>query len=509
MCQQFEQSTEYMLDDIDLNAFVNALAETEHFLIYTGSVELQGIYLIGSPCLHDRADYVKQILKRCYPPPSGRHSQGSAYAPADSPSFEAENGPAPAPRESAYVLVLTPREPFLWTGAVMNLDYRGPELDTHDRRVRIVADGPVTRLHRARQRFIELFPAFESQVVAPTLANFARVNREVKRIKSSQFRLAQAILDSADRIHSTVRNISGFEGLLAAYYAFASDLGVRTLKSTDERFADRLGPLLMLFGIRWVGFICDDCVPSDGRTFKWAVSALEFVHAATEGDHILKLAPDDFARLRAGVASCMGLLISHFDILGARSNFEARKDREAMETTRAEARRLLVDKLATLKMHNDDSGRSEPDGSIYASSQRIIESTRLLEEQRHEIEGEHRLVGRVLDTERPEDRGLLFLASSSSNISMRWQQGRFIGGGTFGQVYLGVKLDTGDLMAVKEIRFQDLASAPQLIKQVRDEMRVMEMLSHPNIVEYYGIEVHRDKVYIFEECASSVAIRPR
>ncbi len=27
----------------------------------------------------------------------------------------------------------------------------------------------------------------------------------------------------------------------------------------------------------------------------------------------------------------------------------------------------------------------------------------------------------------------------------------------------------------------------------------MEMLQHPNIVEYYGIEVHRDKVYIFEE----------
>jgi len=25
------------------------------------------------------------------------------------------------------------------------------------------------------------------------------------------------------------------------------------------------------------------------------------------------------------------------------------------------------------------------------------------------------------------------------------------------------------------------------------------MLSHPNIVDYYGIEVHRDRVYIFEE----------
>lgn len=30
-------------------------------------------------------------------------------------------------------------------------------------------------------------------------------------------------------------------------------------------------------------------------------------------------------------------------------------------------------------------------------------------------------------------------------------------------------------------------------------MLVMELLSHDNIVEYYGIEVHRDKVYIFEE----------
>lgn len=54
-------------------------------------------------------------------------------------------------------------------------------------------------------------------------------------------------------------------------------------------------------------------------------------------------------------------------------------------------------------------------------------------------------------------------------------------------------------MAVKEIRFQDISSSPGLYKQIKDEMNVMEMLSHPNIVEYYGIEVHRDKVYIFEE----------
>ena len=54
-------------------------------------------------------------------------------------------------------------------------------------------------------------------------------------------------------------------------------------------------------------------------------------------------------------------------------------------------------------------------------------------------------------------------------------------------------------MAVKEIKFQEVAGLSNLYTQIKDELAVMEMLHHPNVVEYYGIEVHRDKVYIFEE----------
>lgn len=496
MAQQFEQSTEFHLDEIDLNAFVSALAETDHFLIYTGSIELQGIYLIGAPCLSDKPEIVKQILTRCYPPPANRYGSAHGREEAEQ-SMEGSRYLA----DPAYVLILTPREPFLWTGAVMNLDYRGVDFETHERRVRIVADGPLHRIERASRQLCELFPIFRTAVAADRLANFARVNREVKKIKSSQFRLAQVILGATEKIQDVARQMEGSEGLLAAFFAFASDLGVRTIKSLETRFQMRLAPLLMVFGINWVGFICDDCVPSDGRTFKWAVQALEFVHATTAGDYILKLNPDDFARLRAGVASCMGLLISHFDILGARSSFEARKDREMLETTRAEARKMLAEKLATFKMHAAESGRTAESSSVYVSSERIQGRIAELEEWRKDTDFDQRMCGRVLDVEHDEDRGLLVLASSSSNVNIRWQQGRFIGRGSFGEVCLGVKLDTGDLMAVKEIKFQDITSAPSLIKQIHEEMRVMEMLSHPNIVEYYGIEVHRDKVYIFEECA--------
>lgn len=125
-----------------------------------------------------------------------------------------------------------------------------------------------------------------------------------------------------------------------------------------------------------------------------------------------------------------------------------------------------------------------------------------IEQRRQEIETEQHMVGRVLSVERPEDRSLANLAASSSNVSMRWQQGRFIGSGAFGSVYCAVNLDSGTLMAVKEVRFKDPSSISQLYKQVKDELSVMELLHHPNVVEYYGIEVHRDKVYIFEEFCS-------
>jgi mitogen-activated protein kinase kinase kinase len=82
---------------------------------------------------------------------------------------------------------------------------------------------------------------------------------------------------------------------------------------------------------------------------------------------------------------------------------------------------------------------------------------------------------------------------------LRWQQGQFLGGGSFGTVHAAINLDTGGIMAVKEIRLQDPQMTPQIAQSIKDEMRVLEVLDHPNVVDYIGIEVHRDKVYLFME----------
>jgi mitogen-activated protein kinase kinase kinase len=105
-------------------------------------------------------------------------------------------------------------------------------------------------------------------------------------------------------------------------------------------------------------------------------------------------------------------------------------------------------------------------------SLRLVRDERLalisdLEQQRLGLSTDQHLMGRVLDEEVSEDRALVFLAASASNISLRWQQG-LRGGGANGSVYLGFNLDSGGIMAVKEIRVQDITNSPALYKQIKD-----------------------------------------
>lgn len=111
-----------------------------------------------------------------------------------------------------------------------------------------------------------------------------------------------------------------------------------------------------------------------------------------------------------------------------------------------------------------------------------------------------RIIGKMLDNTSYEDRNISLIARNSGSISVRWRQGPYIGSGSFGDVYVGTNLETGDTMAVKEIKFFDARNLEKLAKFIIEEMNVLQMLHHPNIIDYYGIEVFRDRIYIFMEC---------
>jgi mitogen-activated protein kinase kinase kinase len=470
---------------------------SDHFLVYTQSLEEEGTYIIASGSLLERLDTIPRILNEAFHVEEVTSEDGTRIVGIDYLASDAD--------AAGYLLVLSPQDQFIWQGKVVVLPLPKVQLDTQEGHIRLIADGPQRRLTAAKQTFKECLEVVNEEeetiisLVLPCLfevqAHLPKVNNELRKISRATTRLTESIVDSVHHVRKILRGVSNSQDLLGNWYFFASEHGQHAQRFMDANALNRFSRLLNKLAISWVTFICDDCEPTDRKTFKWAVNALEFAFQRTKRN-ILQIPDDQFEILRQRVGNCMTLLIGHFDILGARSNAEARNEKEKQEKI---LRAQVVDAYSDNEDFPVDSEEphmwTEPSARKYWDH--VSQALRELERSQTNMAPQHK--GKVLDDEMAEDRSLVFLASSSSNISIRWQQGRFIGAGAFGSVYLAMNLDSGSLMAVKEIKFQELSGLPNLYAQIKDELSVMEMLHHPNVVEYYGIEVHRDKVYIFEE----------
>jgi mitogen-activated protein kinase kinase kinase len=469
LTQRFENCTEYNINHIELdeealNDLYEALITTGHFLVETTDTENMGVYILASPALQDRPKDIQSLMTTCY------HAEENP----DDPS-------------NPYALILKPEQALFWTGKRMTADIREPTLDLKAGRLRLVADGSQQRLANANISFLQAIGTDLTKLIDQR-ANLPRVNQELQKIKKTAFRLSNTIMDSVEIIR---RQTAGLEcqDLIQACFAFATEFGQRSILYMDYNRRAMNNIRLTRLALDWVSFICDDCVASDRKTFRWAVVALEFAMMITRGQNILSISDEEYSSLRLKVAGCMSLLISHFDIMGARSTIAAQAERQRLN---AIAGKNLLDS----KNLKDD------DESIALTQAQWVVQLEEIDQFRKDKEAERQALGRVLEDSNEADRALTYLSSSATNVTLRWQQGQFVGGGTFGSVYAAMNLDSGHLMAVKEIRLQDPQLIPTIVTQIRDEMGVLQVLDHPNIVSYYGIEPHRDKVYIFMEYCS-------
>ncbi|KAG1327015.1 Mitogen-activated protein kinase kinase kinase NPK1 [Cocos nucifera] len=82
------------------------------------------------------------------------------------------------------------------------------------------------------------------------------------------------------------------------------------------------------------------------------------------------------------------------------------------------------------------------------------------------------------------------IVAEDSAPPIQWRKGELIGSGAFGQVYMGMNLDSGELLAVKQVLIaknnasKDKAQAH--IRELEEEVKLLKKLSHPNIVRYLG-----------------------
>ncbi|KAK4143236.1 uncharacterized protein C8A04DRAFT_37598 [Dichotomopilus funicola] len=447
-----------------LQDLFDRLVESGHFQVKTDKAAHQNVIILASPSLHNRESDI-QLLMNTF-------------------SYESRVEDPTDP----YLLIIRAETPPSWFGAKLHLSVRDEPLDIKLNHMRLIAGGSQARLINARKALLDSIDTHIDLIVEQR-SNLQKVNVRLMEIRKVAFKLSNAFMDSVETIRRQTRGLNCQE-LIQTCFIFATEFGQRSLLYMDNNRRTMNNMKLTKLALDWVSFICDDCNSSDRKTFRWAVQALEFAMGMTRGKHILGLGDDEYAKLRLKVAGCMALLISHFDIMGARSSVAAQAEKLRMEALMIQLKRL-----------NKGQGADDRTAAKYVEEHRLEELSKI-DDQRKQILLERSAMGRVLEISNEVDRSLAWLSSTATNFTMRWQQGHFVGGGTFGNVYAAMNLDTGQLMAVKEIRLQDPKMIPNIAGQIRDEMRVLETVDHPNVVSYYGIEVHRDRVYMFMEFCS-------
>lgn len=96
--------------------------------------------------------------------------------------------------------------------------------------------------------------------------------------------------------------------------------------------------------------------------------------------------------------------------------------------------------------------------------------------------------------------------SEPTGIAFRWKRGdQILGQGAFGTVFLGLNVDTGEMLAVKQLDTSDVSAKE--MASLEHEISMLRGLHHHNIVRYYGTERTPDTLSILLEYVPGGSIR--
>lgn len=83
-------------------------------------------------------------------------------------------------------------------------------------------------------------------------------------------------------------------------------------------------------------------------------------------------------------------------------------------------------------------------------------------------------------------------------VDFRWRLCGKLGSGRHANVYKVYNLDTGGLLAVKKFYITQ-ANYSERINKLAAETEWLAGLKHSNVVQYFGVEIHRDELLLFME----------
>lgn len=99
--------------------------------------------------------------------------------------------------------------------------------------------------------------------------------------------------------------------------------------------------------------------------------------------------------------------------------------------------------------------------------------------------------------QRPSREGAAQKAAQDVEGLKDYQLGDCLGKGAFGSVYRALNWGTGETVAIKQVRLENLGAAD--LKNMEMEIDLLKNLNHPNIVKYNGFVRSSESLYIILE----------
>uniref|UniRef100_A0A8D1YZ68 Mitogen-activated protein kinase kinase kinase 4 n=1 Tax=Sus scrofa TaxID=9823 RepID=A0A8D1YZ68_PIG len=384
------------------------------------------------------------------------------------------------------------------------------------------------------------------------------IARALQQLKNDALELCNRISDAIDRVDHMFTSDFDAEvdesesATLQQYYREAMTQGYNfgfeyhkeVVRLMSGEFRQKIGDKYISFARKWMNYVLTKCESGRGTRPRWATQGFDFLQAI-EPAFISALPEDDFLSLQALMNECIGHVIGkpHSPITaihrnsprpvkvprchsdppnphliiptpeGFRGSSVPENDRLASVAAELQFRSLSRHSSPTEERDEPAYPKGDSSGSTRrswelrtlisqtkdtASRQGPIEaiqrSVRLFEEKRHREMRRKNIIGQVCDTPKSYDN---VMHVGLRKVTFKWQRGNKIGEGQYGKVYTCISVDTGELMAMKEIRFQP--NDHKTIKETADELKIFEGIKHPNLVRYFGVELHREEMYIFME----------
>ncbi|XP_042320977.1 mitogen-activated protein kinase kinase kinase 4 isoform X6 [Sceloporus undulatus] len=384
------------------------------------------------------------------------------------------------------------------------------------------------------------------------------IAKALQQLKSDALQLCNKISSALDRVErmftsefdaevdesESVTLQQYYREAMIQCYNFGFEYHKEVIRLMSGDFRQKIGDQYISFARKWMNYVLTKCESGRGTRPRWATQGFDFLQAI-EPAFISALPEDDFLSLQALMNECIGHVIGkphspvtaihrnsprpvkvprcHSDppnphlIIptpeGFRGSSVPENDRLASIAAELQFRSLSRHSSPTEEREEPSYPRGDSSGSARRSwelrtlisqtkdtasrqgpMEAVQKSVQLFEEKRYREMRRKNIIGQVCDTPKSYDN---VMHVGLRKVTFKWQRGNKIGEGQYGKVYTCISVDTGELMAMKEIRFQP--NDHKTIKETADELKIFEGIKHPNLVRYFGVELHREEMYIFME----------